>query len=349
MTPLRFPIAAACLALGVSQLAFAQDVTITPLGVVDGEFCVGDRALLFEDPTGVRVLIAPGRTVNGSGDARLPSASASDGGVHVVLIDHPHTDHIGDVRHTNCAGTTTAAFAFPSSGNAPEIAARHNSVVAVGGEMSSFFAQKIKDVTGGALAPSCPVVVSGLDNNITVPRTSACVQTLRGGTVQIVKSGQTAGVRVTTIPAFHASGAAPIHVDQNDDVPGVAPGLTGYMGSETGYIMQFSNGLTVLWTGDSGLIGDWATQSAFYRPNLAVVHADGLFTMAPREGAFAVNFLIRPRTVIPEHMNQVSTSGGQVVANTRLDFFIQNVHQAKVMLPLSGRKIFCNGQGDCRN
>ena len=43
----------------------AQNVTITPLGAATGEFCVGDRALLFEDPTGVRVLIAPGRTVKG--------------------------------------------------------------------------------------------------------------------------------------------------------------------------------------------------------------------------------------------------------------------------------------------
>ena len=348
---MRFQLRIAALFVPLSALlpAAAQDVTITPLGAVEGEFCVGDRALLLEDPSGVRVLIAPGRTVNGSGDARLPSATGPNGGVHVLLIDHPHTDHIGDVRHTNCAGTTTAAFAFPASGNAPEIAARHNSVVAVGGEMSSWFAQKIKDVTGGGLAPSCPVVVSGLDNNITVPRTSACVQTLRGGTVQIVMTGQTKGVKVTTIPAFHAAGASPIHVDQNDDVPGVAPGLTGYMGSETGYVIQFSNGLNVLWTGDSGLIGDWATQSAFYRPQLAVVHADGLFTMAPKEGAFAVNFLIRPRTVIPEHFNQVSTTNGVVNANTRLDFFMKEIKSANVMVPISGRKIFCDGLGNCRN
>jgi L-ascorbate metabolism protein UlaG (beta-lactamase superfamily) len=347
MTTIRLGVALSLFL--AAQLALAQDVTITPLGAVDGEFCVGDRALLFEDPTGVRVLIAPGRTVNGSGDARLPSATGTGGGVHVVLIDHPHVDHIGDVRHTNCAGTTTAPFAFPGSGNAPEIAARHSSVVAVGGEMSSYFAVKIKDVTGGSVAASCPVVVSGLDNNITVPRTSACVQTLRGGTVQVVRSGQTVGVRITTIPAFHAAGAAPIHVDDNDDVPGVAPGLTGYMGAETGYIMQFSNGLVVLWTGDSGLIGDWATQSAFYRPNLAVVHMDGLFTMAPREAAFAVNFLIRPRSVIPTHANQVSTTGGTVNPNTRLQFFIDGVHSAKVLVPVSGRKIFCSGQGDCHN
>lgn len=73
--------------------ARAQNVTITPLGATAGEFCVGDRALLFEDPSGVRVLIAPGRTVKGSGDVRLGAL----GSMHVLLIDHPHVDHMGDV------------------------------------------------------------------------------------------------------------------------------------------------------------------------------------------------------------------------------------------------------------
>src|SRR5499427_8728877 len=89
------------------SVAQAQNVTITPLGSQQGEFCVGDRALLFQDPTGVRILTAPGRTVNGSTDPRLPNPSDPSGGVHVVLIDHPHADHIGDVFFSNCAGTTT--------------------------------------------------------------------------------------------------------------------------------------------------------------------------------------------------------------------------------------------------
>ena len=76
-----------------SSLAGAQDVTITPLGAVAGEFCGGDRALLFEDPTGVRVLMATGRTVSGSVGSRL----CITGGTNVVLIDHPHVDHIGGV------------------------------------------------------------------------------------------------------------------------------------------------------------------------------------------------------------------------------------------------------------
>src|SRR5262245_65504767 len=36
--------------------ASAQTVKVTPLGSHTGELCQNDRALLFEDPTGVRIL-----------------------------------------------------------------------------------------------------------------------------------------------------------------------------------------------------------------------------------------------------------------------------------------------------
>lgn len=332
--------------LGWPSRAAAQNVTITPLGAAAGEFCVGDRALLFEDPTGVRILIAPGRTVNGSGDPRLPNPTDPSGGVHVLLVDHPHVDHLGDVFHTNCAGTTSTPFAFPSESNAPEIASVHNSAVIVGGEQQDFFTQKIRKISGTAPG-ACPA--TGLDNVLTVPRSSPCIGSLRGGTRTVVFSDQTQGVKITTIPAFHAAGASRLHVDPLDDVagPGVPPGLTGYAGQETGYIIRFTNGLRVLWTGDSGLIGDWEIQSRFYRPNLAVVHMGDLFTMGPDEAAFAVDHLIRPNTVIPEHANQVSTSGGVVNPGTRVERFISLVRRATVIVPFSGVPISCDGEGHC--
>ena len=68
------------------SLIYAQTVKITPLGYHAGELCPDDRALLFEDPTGVRVLYDAGRTVAGGSDPRL-------GDVHVVLLSHAHGDH----------------------------------------------------------------------------------------------------------------------------------------------------------------------------------------------------------------------------------------------------------------
>ena len=43
--------------------ALAQNVKITPLGSHDGELCPFDRALVFEDPDGTRLLYDAGRTV----------------------------------------------------------------------------------------------------------------------------------------------------------------------------------------------------------------------------------------------------------------------------------------------
>jgi L-ascorbate metabolism protein UlaG (beta-lactamase superfamily) len=104
--------------------------------------------------------------------------------------------------------------------------------------------------------------------------------------------------------------------------------------------------------GDSGLIGDWATQAKFYGVNLAVVHGGDLFTMGPDEAAFAVSRLIKPRSVIPEHFNQVSTSGGKVIAGagTKLERFIQQLRgqsHSRVVVLLSGVPILCDGHGNC--
>ena len=72
-----------------------------------------------------------------------------------------------------------------------------------------------------------------------------------------------------------------------------------------------------------------------------------LFTMGPDEAAFAVNHLIKPNTVIPEHANQVSTSGGAVNPDTRVKRFINQVHHVKVIVPLSGVPTSCVGEGHC--
>jgi len=61
-------------ALVLDPVAMAQHpgtVKITPLGARTGEFCARDRALIFEDPTGIRILYDPGVTVVGGTDTRL--------------------------------------------------------------------------------------------------------------------------------------------------------------------------------------------------------------------------------------------------------------------------------------
>ena len=71
-------------------------VVITPLGSHAGDFCRNDRALLFEDPTGVRVLWDPGRTIAGESDDRL-------GDIHVLVLSSVHSDHIGEVKKNSAS------------------------------------------------------------------------------------------------------------------------------------------------------------------------------------------------------------------------------------------------------
>src|SRR5947209_10857958 len=71
--------------------AVAQTVKVTPLGGFDGEFCAQDRALVFEDPNGTRILYDAGRSVVGAGDARL-------GKIDVILVSHMHGDHLGNAH-----------------------------------------------------------------------------------------------------------------------------------------------------------------------------------------------------------------------------------------------------------
>ena len=159
--------------------ALAANVKITALGSHDGEFCRRDRAFLFEDPNGTRVLFDVGRTVAGPDDSRL-------GKVDVVLLSSVHSDHLGDRRIPNvnagtCAKPDTSVKAMPNSATAI-IAAKKNAKVVVGGQMHTFLRAKVKAAGGN-------------------PRN---VQILRFGGKRVVK-----GVRIAIVPAVHANGISP--------------------------------------------------------------------------------------------------------------------------------------------
>ena len=94
-------IACAALLACLQAQAAGTHVIVTPLGSHDGEFCALDRALLFEDPDGTRILYDAGRTVRGSDDTRL-------GRIDAVLLSHVHGDHLGDV-HSAAANAGTCA------------------------------------------------------------------------------------------------------------------------------------------------------------------------------------------------------------------------------------------------
>ena len=316
-------------------------VKITPLGSQAGDFCRNDRALLFEDPTGVRVLYDPGRTIAGGTDARL-------GDVHVVILSHAHTDHIGDVKPDpsspgTCAnpGTVTAA---PNTNLADIIAAKNSAFIA-GGEMADSFARKVQDITGSPTA-SCPA--AGLTNDVVVPLSAPCTATLRpGGSRTARMNGAATGVKIVTVPAFHSNGISGIFVDD----PGVAPGTTAYGGTESGFVVKFTNGLTAYLTGDTGMFGDMKTIiRKYYKPNLMVANISDTATLGPDEGAFAAQQLVKPQTVIPSHINEAATTAG-TPTGPRMQRFLQDMTGSgiHVVLPLSDRTLQFDGAANCLN
>src|SRR5262245_30813098 len=315
-------------------------VRVTALGSHSGELCRNDRALLFEDPTGVRILYDPGRTVD-ENDGRL-------GAVQVMLLSHAHSDHIGDVRPNTaspgtCASPATAA-ANPQS-NFATIAAAQNAAVLAPGELASFLARKIQNVRATP-TPGCPAVT--LDNRIDVPRTQPCTASIRpGGSYTVANGGASSSVRIAAVQAIHSNGIAAALIDP----PGVAPGQTGYGGTEAGFVISFTNGLTAYLTGDSGMFGDMETIIArFYRANLMVINMSDQVTFGPREAAFVTRDLVRPATVMPSHINESATSGGQIAAGTRVALFASLLrHDVSLVLPLSDVIRTFDGRGRCAN
>src|SRR5436853_7254335 len=111
----------ACAAFALLLAAFpalAQNVKITPIGSHPGELCANDRAIVFEDPTGVRFLYDSAHNVTGGDDPRL-------GTIHLVLLTHMHGDHVGDQK-LKAPGAGTCAdserVAAPNSRTAEVVA-----------------------------------------------------------------------------------------------------------------------------------------------------------------------------------------------------------------------------------
>src|SRR5687767_9067812 len=139
-------IAFAALALLLlAPSAFAQNVKITPVGSHPGELCANDRAIIFEDPTGVRLLYDPAHNITGGDDPRL-------GTVHLVLLSHMHGDHVGDQKLTAPGAGTCAnsqRVAAPNSTTA-EVAAAKNAALVMTRAMSGFVGAKIQGMRPGS-------------------------------------------------------------------------------------------------------------------------------------------------------------------------------------------------------
>src|SRR5436305_1650612 len=100
------------------------------------------------------------------------------------------------------------------------------------------------------------------------------------------------GVRIAVVQAVHSNGINAQFIE----TPGVAGALSGYGGSEGGFVLTFTNGLVAYLTGDTGMFGDMNTIVAqYYKPTLIVLNMSDTATLGPEEAAFVIKTLVRPR------------------------------------------------------
>ena len=297
--------------------AQAADVKVTPLGLVDGEFCKFDRALIFEDPNGTRILYDAGRTVAGPDDPRL-------GKIAYILVSHMHGDHVGD-RHQpkpgagSCGKPDISVKAAPNTSTV-NIALAKKATIVTGSEMRRFFGTKLQ--ANGGDAKKSQLVPFG-------------------------SSRKFGGVMITTVPAVHSNGVNPAFIGGDLGKMLKAAGMAGYVGPPTGYVLEFTNGLVVYLSGDTGITAEQdSVVRGHYGAELAVINIGDVFTTGPQQAAFVMNSLVQPKSVIVSHANEVATEGGKVKAGTKTEKFMKAT-KAPVHVPLSGRTMAFNGSGKC--
>lgn len=332
------------------HVAHAANVKVTPLGQRTGEFCAQDRAILFEDPTGVRVLYDPGNTVAGAADPRL-------GPVDVILVSHAHSDHLGNAKlnqdpNSSSASCSSAATTPAPSSNTAEIAAGKQSAVMAGGPLATTIGRLIAALAGMP-TPGCPA--SGPTNEMTVPRASPCTAGLGLGAKRTVRSAAaTQGVQVTAVTAEHPNELSNAFLVDPERIELAANGLGAYVGVANGFVVTFTNGLRVYLSGDTGLTSDMGTiVHDYYGAELAVINIGDIFTTGPEEAAFAITELVRPASVIPSHVNEAATQGGIAVDGSKTARFIDLVRKGRgnvaVALPLAGVTMEFNDKGRCQS
>ena len=97
------------------------------------------------------------------------------------------------------------------------------------------------------------------------------------------------GIRITMVHADHSCGI-------EDD------GQIIYGGEACGFVIELEGGVKIYHAGDTNVFGDMQIIRELYAPELVMLPIGDLFTMSPKEAAYACK-LLQPKYVIPMHFD----------------------------------------------
>lgn len=318
--------------------ALAQNVRITPVGSHAGELCANDRALIFEDPSGVRFLYDPAHNVTGGDDPRL-------GTIHMVLLSHMHGDHVGDLKLVapgagSCANSQRVPA--PNSTTAEVVAAKNAALVTTRA-MAGFVHNKVNVIRGGGSKPMhfCSTL------SVTVPVQAACSSRIDLGGVFVARTeGATQGVEITIVYSAHVNNAPPALLTKPQQELLLADGAQLEYGPAVGFVVKFSNGLVAYLSSDTAIHAEMKTIiNEYHKASLAVLNLGpnpGIFI----SGAHAMNELVRPASVILTHVNEAATEGGKLRPNSMTARLVKQL-KAPAHPALSERTMEFDGKGRC--
>ena len=139
----------------------------------------------------------------------------------------------------------------------------------------------------------------------------------KGGTVQIH------GLKVTMTHAVHSSS-----FDGGDEYL--------YAGEPAGFVVTLENNATIYFAGDTGPMMDMQLIGDLYRPDVSVLPIGDLYTMGPREAAYAAK-LLRSPFIVPCHYGTFPALTGTPEA-LRAELAKLNV-QTEVVAPKPGESV----------
>ena len=98
---------------------------------------------------------------------------------------------------------------------------------------------------------------------------------------------EAAGIKFTMVNATHSSG-----IEEG--------GQMIYGGEPCGYIITLEDGTRIYHAGDTAVMADMALIGEIYQPEIALLPIGDLYTMSPREAAYAARML-NPKYIVPAH------------------------------------------------